>query len=464
MLFNSYIYLLFLPVVVLLYYLTPHKHRWVLLFGASCYFYMYFIPKYILILFLLILIDYTAAIWIHASEGKRKKYLLWLSLAANIGLLAFFKYLYFADDILKQLSQLTGISYSAKLPEIVLPIGLSFHTFQSMAYTIEVYRGNQQPERHLGIYSVYVLFFPQMVAGPIERFATLGNQLKQNHVFSTLSIQHGLRLILFGFFIKMAVADQIAPLVDEAYKQVSKLSAAGAWQTLFLFSFQIYADFFGYSTIALGSARLLGINLIDNFRAPYLSAHIGEFWSRWHISLSTWFRDYLYIPLGGNKGSNTRWYLNIMVVFSISGLWHGANYTFIIWGGIHALLYFMFRLIPISKWSEKNSFIKVTSILFTFVSVSVAWVFFRAANWKEATTMLGQLIDTSGNHSPAVPYSLLITLLLFISADLWLRGKRFNEQIDALPMPLRWFIYAMLLFCIIVFCGNTEQPFIYFQF
>ncbi len=464
MLFNSYTYLIFLPVVVLLYYLTPFKNRWVLLFGASCFFYMYFIPSYILILFLLILIDYAAARFIYAASGQRKKYILWISLAANIGLLAFFKYLYFFDDVLKTLGSLGGITFTNKLPEIILPIGLSFHTFQSMAYTIEVYKGNQEPEKHLGIYSVYVLFFPQMVAGPIERFATLGNQLKQQHPFDISHIKNGLRLLLFGYFIKMAVADQIAPLVDVSFQSAAKLSATAAWQTMFLFSFQIYADFFGYSTIALGSARMLGINLIDNFRAPYLSQNIGEFWSRWHISLSTWFRDYLYIPLGGNKSNTFRWSLHILIVFAISGLWHGANYTFIVWGLIHACLYFIARLLPARFSANSHLLLKLPSILLTFIMVSVAWVFFRADNFTQAKTMLTKLFDTGGEQHISVPTSLIITLALFITSDIWLKGRRFNEKIDAFPFALRWFIYALLLFCTIVFCGNTEQPFIYFQF
>jgi alginate O-acetyltransferase complex protein AlgI len=326
MLFNSLHFLFFLPVVVALYYLLPFRFRWLLIFVSSCYFYMAFVPKYILILYIIIIIDYFSAILIENSDSPRKKKaFLVLSLLSNILLLAFFKYFNFLNENLASLLNLAGANVEPFNLAILLPIGLSFHTFQSMSYTIEVYRGRQKAEKHFGYFSNYVLFFPQMVAGPIERYDRLGNELKKDHPPLYSNFAHGFRLILFGLFIKMAIADNIAPYVNEVYANPADYSTAQVWVSVLLFSFQIYADFFGYSTIALGSARLLGITIMDNFKTPYLSQSIGEFWNRWHISLSTWFRDYLYIPLGGNRVKVPRWCINIMIVFMVSGLWHGAS-------------------------------------------------------------------------------------------------------------------------------------------
>src|SRR6218665_870037 len=289
MLFNSLHFLFFLPVVVLLYYLLAQRFRWILIFVASCYFYMAFVPKYILILFLIIIIDYSAALFIEKAQGRLRLIYLVGSLAANILLLCFFKYFNFLNENLTAVFSLFGKEFTPSNLNILLPIGLSFHTFQSMSYTIEVYKGRQKAERHLGYFANYVLFFPQMVAGPIERYETLGNALKQEHKPLYQNFSDGFKLILYGLFVKMVVADNIAPIVNGVYFEPDKYSSAEIWLAVFLFPFQIYADFSGYSTIALGSARLLGISIMDNFKTPYLSKSVSEFWSRWHISLSTWF-------------------------------------------------------------------------------------------------------------------------------------------------------------------------------
>lgn len=424
---------------------------------------MYFIPQYILILFALILIDYSAAIFIHKAQGQRRKLLLILSLAANLSLLCYFKYANFLSDSLGVLFALLGWNIVIPQVDVILPIGLSFHTFQSMAYTIEVYRGKQEPEKHLGIYSVYVLFFPQMVAGPIERFETLGNRLKQYHAFHPENIVNGLRLILFGLFIKMAVADQLSPLVDLVYKNpvsYTSLSVAGA---MILFSFQIYADFWGYSTIAVGSACMMGIRLMDNFKAPYLATGISAFWSRWHISLSTWFRDYLYIPLGGNRTGMVRWCVNILIVFGLSGLWHGANWTFLVWGLIHALMYLMERLFKRICPKFNGIFSQVLGGLCTFSGVTFAWVFFRSSSFAQASEMIGQFFKP-GTLSLVYTWQVVVACVLLVSAELIMRGKRFDEFIQQKALGWRWFVYAVLLFGISIMAAGEDQPFIYFQF
>ncbi|MEI8138144.1 MAG: MBOAT family O-acyltransferase, partial [Bacteroidota bacterium] len=278
---------------------------------------MVFVPEYILILFLIIAVDYLAALTIERVGGRLKLFYLVASLTANIGLLAFFKYFNFFNENLVSVFSLFGKEFHSSNLNIILPIGLSFHTFQSMSYTIEVYRGKQKAEKHLGYFANYVLFFPQMVAGPIERYDTLGNELKTVHKPLYQNFSDGFKLILFGLFIKMAVADNIAPYVNQIYADPLKYSSLQVLLSVFLFSFQIYADFFGYSTIALGSAKLLGINIMDNFKTPYLAKSVSEFWTRWHISLSTWFRDYLYIPLGGNRVKIPRWSINILIVFMV---------------------------------------------------------------------------------------------------------------------------------------------------
>jgi D-alanyl-lipoteichoic acid acyltransferase DltB (MBOAT superfamily) len=317
MLFNSLDYLFFLPLVVALYYMLPHRLRWMLIFVSSCFFYMAFIPKYILVLFAIIGIDYTAAIWMEKLSGQPRKRLLMVSLFANIGILAFFKYFGFANQTLIDFFALFGKEFKAYDLGIILPIGLSFHTFQSMSYTIEVYRGHQKAEKHLGYFANFVLFFPQMVAGPIERYATLGEELRKKQTLNYQNLSAGFRLVLLGFVVKMVVADQLAPFVNQVYAAPSEYNQVQIFLALVFFSFQIYADFFGYSLIAQGSACLLGVHIMDNFKTPYFSASISEFWRRWHISLSTWFRDYVYIPLGGNRTSVGRW--------ALRGAWQGAK-------------------------------------------------------------------------------------------------------------------------------------------
>jgi D-alanyl-lipoteichoic acid acyltransferase DltB (MBOAT superfamily) len=454
MLFNSIDYIFFLPIVVIGYYFLPHRLRWILLFVSSCLFYMAFIPKYILVLFAIICIDYFAALWMEKKQGLARKRLLILSLLANIGILAFYKYFGFANQTLIELFALIGKEFKHYDLGIILPIGLSFHTFQSMSYTIEVYRGQQQAEKHLGYFANYVLFFPQMVAGPIERYASLGEELRKKQTLQYQNLSAGFRLVLLGFVVKMVVADNLAPFVNEIY---SAPLSYNSWQiaiALLCFSFQIYADFFGYSLIAQGSARLLGINIMDNFKTPYFAENISEFWRRWHISLSTWFRDYLYISLGGNQVKYARWMLNTLLVFGISGLWHGANWTFIIWGLLHGFYIILEK--PVKKY---------TNAIITFVFVSIAWVFFRAPNFTIAKDILGVLFSFSSFGTQQVNlWTPLLALALMFVLDLFYRKKRFDLVVDELSVMQRWGIYFFLIFILLFFSGTQKFTFIYFQF
>ncbi len=302
MLFNSLEFVIFFPVVTLLYFLLPHRFRWLHLLAASCVFYMFFIPAYILILAFTIVIDYFAGILIENARGKSRKIFLATSLAANIGVLFVFKYYNFFSENLAQIASLLNVEYALPALSILLPVGLSFHTFQAMSYTIEVYRGNQKAERHFGIYALYVMFYPQLVAGPIERPQSLIHQFYERHDFDSNRVSNGLKLMLWGLFKKIVVADNLAVFVDAVYNQPRAWDGVNLIIATIFFAFQIYCDFSGYSDIAIGAAEVMGFKLMTNFNRPYHSKSISEFWKRWHISLSTWFRDYLYIPLGGNRG------------------------------------------------------------------------------------------------------------------------------------------------------------------
>lgn len=468
MLFNSLHFLFFLPIVVGLYYLLPFKFRWILIFIASCYFYMVFVPKYILILFLIILIDYVSALTIEKLNGRLRLFYLVASLTANIGLLAFFKYFNFLNENLSTVFSLFGKEFHPSALDIILPIGLSFHTFQSMSYTIEVYRGRQKAERHLGYFANYVLFFPQMVAGPIERYDNLGNELKKNVSPLYDNFSNGFRLILFGLFIKMAVADNIAPYVNQIYNDPLKYNSVQVLTGVFLFSFQIYADFFGYSTIALGSARLLGIKIMDNFNTPYLSKSITEFWTRWHISLSSWFRDYLYIPLGGNRVKLPRWCINILIVFMISGLWHGASWTFVVWGLLHGLFIllerFTSKIFKIEVRDEISVF-NIFLIIKTFIITSFIWIFFRAETFEKAKNIFRALLNNW--HVPKVEEPVqwaLIFSAALIFIDLFIYNSRFDKRLQSANTPARWAVYTVLVFCLMALSGTQKFTFIYFQF
>jgi alginate O-acetyltransferase complex protein AlgI len=489
MLFNSFEFLIFFPVVAIIYFLLPFKYRWLHLLIASCVFYAAFIPAYLLILFATIVIDYIAGIMIGKSAGKRRKWYLAISIVANVSILAVFKYYNFFIDNINVLVNKAGLTtYDLPYLNIILPIGLSFHTFQAMSYTIEVYRGNQKPERHFGIYALYVMFFPQLVAGPIERPQNLLHQFHEKKYFNGDTVVSGLRLMLWGLFKKVVIADRLALVTDPVFNHPHDYSPAALIVATFFFCFQIFCDFSGYSDMAIGSARIMGFKLMKNFDKPYQSKSVSEFWTRWHISLSTWFKDYLYISLGGNRVSIPRWYFNLFFVFLVSGFWHGANWTFIVWGALHGF-YLVFAVIT-KKFRER--FAKAAGIskipwlynslqvLTTFFLVVLAWVFFRANSVSDGIYILKQFpkiledipgmrhpFRLMGSNFPMASGQILTSFFLIFSLEAfhYLQMKKniipiFNRQ----PILIRWSVYYAVILIILFFGVFENRAFIYFQF
>jgi len=396
MLFNSFHFLIFFLTVTLLYYACPFKWRWLLLLIASCYFYAVLIPVYLLVLFAIIIIDYCAGIFIERSSGKKRKLFLATSIVANIGVLVIFKYHnFFVENVNEFLSALNINTKPFPLWHLILPVGLSFHTFQAMSYTIEVYRKNQKAEKHFGIYALYVMFYPQLVAGPIERPQNLLHQFYEKHFPDFDKISSGLKTMLLGFFMKVVVADRLAIYVDYVYTDVASHSRLALIIAAFFYSFQIYCDFAGYSLIAIGAARVMGFTLSENFHQPYLSSSITDFWRRWHKTLSGWFRDYLYIPLGGNKVSQLRYVFNILIVFILSGLWHGANWTFIVWGLVHGIFIILESLAR--RLTKQKERVTIVSYVYSFFIVTFSWILFRSVDLSEAFTFIKRIL------SPGIP-------------------------------------------------------------
>jgi alginate O-acetyltransferase complex protein AlgI len=464
MLFNTIDFIVFLPIVVFIYYLLPQKGRWILLLLASYFFYGSWKLNYLAFIIISTVIDYACGLKMDkiVSKKKKKPFLI-LSLVSNLGLLFFFKYYnFFAENLNSGIASNFPI-----LEDVILPVGISFYTFQTLSYSVDVYHSRQKAESHLGYFALYVSFFPQLVAGPIERFSNLTPQFKTEKKINYQNISNGLRLILFGLFIKMVIADNVSGIVEKVYETPLAYSSWDVLLSSFLYSFQIYSDFFGYSTIAIGSARLLGINLMDNFKTPYLSRNIAEFWQRWHISLSTWFRDYLYYPMGGNRVNKFKWYLNVLTIFIVSGIWHGANWTFIFWGALFGIVYILEKLA--SKYiafAERNVFFNAILILKTFVLTTLIWVFFRSKSIDEAFEFLSRIFEFSSQSEAEliVPLYVWFSLSLFIISEFSLFNSRFDEKLNKIAFPLRWTIYSILLFSILVFSGVDDFPFIYFQF
>ena len=431
MLFNSIAFLFFFPIVTILYFLLPYRFRWMLLLIASFVFYIAFLPVYCLILLFTIVVDYFAGILIARTTGHKRTLYLILSLITNIGFLCFFKYydffinnfnswfsihlplmkelwisgviIHWNNTVNHFLNGLLGTDL-AILRDIVLPIGLSFHTFQAMSYTIEVYRKKQEPEYHFGIYALYVMFYPQLVAGPIERPQNMLHQFYEKHDFDISRVSYGLRMMLFGLFKKVVIADRLAIYVNAVYGTPAHHSGASLALATVFFAIQIYCDFSAYSEIAIGAAIVMGYKLMTNFRRPYMSGTISEFWRRWHISLSSWFTDYLYIPLGGSRVAVPRLFFNLFLVFLISGFWHGANWTFIAWGGINGLYLVLGRLMakPRKKWNnllginESSGWYQAFQIFTTFVLACLAWIFFRAASMSDALLIIRRIFTFKG--------------------------------------------------------------------
>ena len=471
MLFNSlHFILLFFPVVVTGYYLLPYRLRCAWLLILSAYFYMAFVPYYILILAVTILVDYGAGLVLARTEGGKKRMWLTLSIVANVGFLAFFKYFAFLRENLLAVGRLTGHEWAIPTLAIVLPIGLSFHTFQSMSYTFEVYRGRQLPERNLGVFALYVLFFPQLVAGPIERPQNLLHQFREHHDFDYAGMCEGLKLIVWGLFQKMVIADRLAAIVETVYSHPKEFSGMTLVLATVLFAFQIFCDFAGYSDVAIGTAQVLGFKLMTNFRQPYLAASVAEFWKRWHISLSTWFRDYLYFPLGGNRLGQGRHVVNVLIVFAVSGLWHGADWKFVIWGALNGVFVVATGMAPTGPGHESGWRVPLlVKRLATFALVCSTWVFFRASSVGEAFTIFGRMLPLRPGQvavelgkSPLVIGPVLVGFALLMHV---LRERyRVRELISRQPVWLRWSIYTGALAGILLLGEFESRDFIYFQF
>ncbi|MCC7073395.1 MAG: MBOAT family protein [Deltaproteobacteria bacterium] len=475
MLFNSFEFLVFFPIVTALYFAVPLRLRWVLLLVASSTFYMAFIPRYILIIYATIIVDYFAGLVIERSEGRRRRFALIASLVANIGALAVFKYCNFFIDNANAFGRALDLPVTMARWDIILPIGLSFHTFQAMSYTIEVYRGNVRAERNFAVYALYVLFYPQLVAGPIERPQNIIHQLRERHRFDPVRATEGLRLMLWGFFKKVVVADRLAHVVDVVYANPDSWPGPVLVLATVAFAFQIYADFSGYSDIAIGAARIMGIDLMTNFRQPYLARSVSEFWSRWHISLSSWFRDYLYFPLGGNRVCAWRHRFNLMATFVVSGLWHGANWTFVCWGALNGAYLIMERAMGAERGKS------LARLLVTFGLISFSWIFFRASSIDEAFRVISGLCrDASAVLHPAGIlraldradldwYKLVVAaggVLVILLVDQ--RANRAGADIAVLLGRLRalprWGLYYGAGAAIALLGWYGEQQFIYFQF
>lgn len=484
MLFNSLEFAIFFPIVAVLYFWLPHRLRTIHLLVASCTFYMAFIPAYILILALTIVVDYFAGIYIERSAGPRRKQLLIVSIVVTTLILAIFKYFYFFTDNVIGLAGLFGWQLTGPTIDIILPIGLSFHTFQSLSYVIEVYRGRQKAEHDFITYATFVMFFPQLVAGPIERPQNLLHQFHTVHRFEYERVVSGLKRMAWGFFKKLVIADRLALYVNDVYGAPEQHTGLQLTIATVFFAYQIYCDFSGYSDIAIGSARVLGFRLMENFDRPYASRSISEFWTRWHISLSTWFRDYVYIPLGGNRVSRPRHYFNLLFTFSISGLWHGAAWSYVFWGTLNGVYLVLGqaknRLLDrlglgpsaAARTNAVMSTLRATvAVLTTFVLTCIAWIFFRAETLADGWYILTHLgsgwdVGRIGTEQfllrqmpVAVGSIVLLEVLQYVHSRVSLA-----TLFDRLAMPLRWSAYVTAVFGVVMFGVYRKTQFIYFQF
>jgi D-alanyl-lipoteichoic acid acyltransferase DltB (MBOAT superfamily) len=473
MLFNSMAFAVFLPIVFILYWALPHKFRWFLLLVASYYFYMSWNVKYVFLILFTTVISYSSAILLEKQQNIRTKKLILAGTAILcIGVLLVFKYFNFISSSITSIVNLFSIKLSPVTLNLLLPVGISFYTFQTLSYVIDVYRGDVKAERHFGYYAVFISFFPQLVAGPIERTRNLLPQIKQEHKFDYTQATYGLKLMAWGFFKKLAIADVLSVYVDKAYSSINTCTGLDLLVAVFFFTIQIYCDFSGYSDIAIGTAKLLGINLMKNFNSPYFSTSIKEFWSRWHISLSTWFKDYVYIPLGGNRCSKAKRDRNLMITFLTSGLWHGASWTYVIWGALHGMVQVIENHINIQK---KSKLAKLISWVVVFVFCNLAWVFFRADTLKGALTVIFNMIG--GLKNPSMYFyncivldissrnKIFVTILLLFVYDYASLKVDVIEWLGKQKVCLRWLLYIVVVFQIIINVQtNNETAFIYFQF
>jgi len=478
MLFNSFEFLVFFSILVVVYFSIAQRFRWMLLLGASYYFYMSWKPEYVLLILFTSLVSYYCGIWMHnAKTLKRRKHFLWLSLAINLGVLFFFKYFNFVNDGVREVLQSFSLHYSYEGLDILLPIGISFYTFQTVGYNLDVFYQVRKPEKHFGIFALFVSFFPQLIAGPIERSTVLLPQFKKEHHFNLERIQHGLKYIIWGLFKKLVIADRLVPIIGEAYGNVGDYSGSTLWFATFLYAIQLYADFSAYSEIAKGLAKILGYDLMENFDHPFKSKNITEFWRRWHISLSFWLRDYLYNPIlfAKKKWGRPAVIYSLFITFILCGVWHGAKFTYLIFGLLQAFV-LTFEILS-KKWrknlqsSAPKFFYNNLSMLLTFGFTLFSFSFFRADSFSDSMVLSKALFSTPFDFndlfsfikaSGGIRLAFTLTLvLLFLSMDHKIYALVKNEKSSRFQKLL---IFPALLAAIGMFGYFGEVEFIYFQF
>lgn len=476
MLFNSFIFIIFLATVIPLYYYLPKIWRKYFLILASYVFYGYWDWRFCSLLLISTVIDFYVSKYLDRTEKPSlRKTLLFVSIIANLGILGFFKYFQFFVDSVSPVAGIFGGNLDYLHMNIILPVGISFYTFQTMSYTIDVYRKKIKPAEDFADFSLYVSFFPQLVAGPIERAGHLLPQIKLMNKPTRQQVNTGIILIVTGLFKKVMIGDTTGKIVDNIFANPEFYKSDELLAALILFSIQIYADFSGYSSIARGTARLFGVELMRNFEQPYLSSNVTEFWRRWHISLSTWLRDYIYIPLGGSRKGKFRTELNLMLTMLLGGLWHGANWTFVIWGGLHGLYLIIHKLILRGKeikarfeyTSFKSLLIFASKVILTFSLVLITWLFFRAESFSQAFLIIGKFINWENGEFTLrfirITGIFLIVVLAFDVLEYYTRKHSFMTLIKSIPV--RYAIMSALLFVTLIYMFQSEPlPFIYFQF
>ncbi len=490
MLFNSLEFLIFFPVVTLVYFLIPQRIKYLWLLVASYYFYMCWNPEYAILMGISTVITYASGIFI--DKGKTtlvRKIYVGISFALNLAILFYFKYFYFTVDNINAIRQMLGMSVLVPRFDVVLPVGISFYTFQALSYTMDVYRRELKPEKNILKYALFVSFFPQLVAGPIERSKNLLKQVNAKHYFDYNRVRNGLLMMMWGFFLKLVIADRAAILVNTVYDNAQNFSGVMLLVATLAFALQIYCDFASYSTIARGAARVMGFQLMKNFEQPYFSTSIAEFWRRWHISLSSWFKDYLYIPLGGNRKGSVRKYFNLMTVFLVSGLWHGASWHFVIWGAIHGVYQIvggvtknLRRLVcELLNIDRKTVHYKWFQRIITLMLVTFAWIFFRAENMTQAIMVVKKIftqfepwsiygggITAMGLDVANILVLAVSVFILFLVSSAEYKGIDVTQSIEKMHLLARWPLYIALVFGVLIFGiygpGFEASQFIYFQF
>jgi len=478
MVFNSLEYAIFLPIVFALYWMIPQKYRWVVLLGASYYFYMSWNAKYLLLIFITTVISYASALLVEKqTAAARKKVVLLVTALACLGILFVFKYFSFALDTIVAIAKVFSVKMNPIVLNLLLPVGISFYTFQTLSYVVDVYRGDIEAEHHFGYYATFVSFFPQLVAGPIERTGNLLPQIKRSNKFKYEQATYGMKLMAWGLYKKIVIADTLSKYVTCVFSNPRGYVGFSIVLALIFFAIQIYCDFSGYSDIAIGTAKLFGVELTINFKSPFFSQSIKELWSRWHITLSSWFRDYVYIPLGGSRKGKKRYCVNMLLTFFASGLWHGANWTFVIWGGMHGLAQIVEKFFLPKKKGRSQGLVGWIRMIFVFSYFCFALVFFGANSLSDSAYLIGHIFE---NISNPVSYfrrgftaigmgkfelaTIVLTVLVLGVYDYKSLKCDCIEKISNMHVAVRYPIYLAIIILIMFLKSGEEVEFVYFQF